>query len=52
MACAYDSAVNMVMLINITINKTQYPRHGLKIIYATSNYDFAVNVVIVINMWY
>ena len=49
LACAYDFAVNIVMLINITItiNKTHNIHDS---IYAASTYDFAVNIVMVINM--
>ena len=51
MASAYDFAVNIVLLINITINKT-HNIHDLvkKKIYATSTYNFAVNIVMVINI--
>ena len=44
LACTYDFAVNIVMLINITItiNKTHDS------IYAASTYDFFVNIVMVI----
>ena len=49
LASAYDFAVNIVMLINITItiNKTHNIHDS---IYAASTYDFAVNIVMVINM--
>ena len=51
MVSAYDFAINIVMLINVTINKT-LNIHDLvkKIIYAASTYDFAVNIVMVINI--
>ena len=49
LASAYDFAVNIVMLINITItiNKTQNI-HDL--IYSVSTCNFAVNIVMVMNM--
>ena len=49
LASAYDFAINIVMLINITItiNKTHNIHDS---IYAASTYDFAVNIVMVINM--
>ena len=49
LACTYDFAVNIVMLINITItiNKTHNIHDS---IYAASTYDFAVNIVMVIAM--
>ena len=47
MPSAYDFAVNIVMLINITINKTQYLWFGLKIIYAASIYN-SENIIMVI----
>ena len=51
MASAYDFAVNIVMLINITIKKTHNIHDSVrKIIYATSTYNFAVNIVMVINI--
>ena len=51
MANAYDFAVNIVMLINYTINKARNIHDSLKkIIYAASAYDFTVNIVTVINM--
>ena len=51
MASAYEFAVNIVMLINITINKTRNIHDSVKkIIYAASTYDFAVNIVMVINI--
>ena len=51
MANAYDFAVNIVMLINYTINKALNIHDSLKkIIYAASAYDFTVNIVTVINM--
>ena len=45
LASVYNFAVNIVMLINITLNKT-HNIHDL--IYAASIYDFAVNIVMVI----
>ena len=47
LACAYDFAVNIVMLINITItiNKTHNIHES---IYAANTYDVAVNIVMVI----
>ena len=51
MANAYDFAVNIVMLINYTINKARNTHDSFKkIIYAASAYDFTVNIVTVINM--
>ena len=51
MASAYDFAVNIVMLINYTINKARNTHDSFKkIIYAASAYDFTVNIVTVINM--
>ena len=51
MASAYDFAVNIVMLINYTINKALNTHDSLKkVIYAASAYDFTVNIVTVINM--
>ena len=49
LASAYDFAVNIVMLINITItiNKT-HNIHDL--IYSVSTCNFAVNIVMVMNM--
>ena len=49
MANAYDFAVNIVMLINYTINKALNIHDSLKkIIYTASAYDFTVNIVTVI----
>ena len=47
MASAYDFAVYIIMLINITItiNKTHNVHDS---IYAASTYDFAVNIFVVI----
>ena len=49
MASAYEFAVNIVMLINITINKTRNIHDSVKkIIYAASTYDFAVNIIVMV----
>ena len=47
LASAYDFAINIVMLINITItiNKTHNIHDS---IYAASTYDFPVNIAMVI----
>ena len=49
MASAYDFAVNIVTVINITINKIHNIHDSVKkIMYAASTCDFAVNIVTVI----
>ena len=51
MASAYNFAVNIVKLINITINKTHNIHDSvIKIIYSASTYDLVVNIVMVINI--
>ena len=43
MASAYDFAVNIVMVINITFNKTLNIYDSVKkVMYAASTHDFAV----------
>ena len=51
MASAYSFVLNIVILINITINKTHNIHDSVKkTIYAATTYNFAVNIVMMINM--
>ena len=50
MASAYSFVLNIVILINITINKTHNIHDSVKkTIYAATTYNFAVNIVMMIN---